>query len=855
MNRGHANQFRGRLEVWIIAIFMATIALFVFPVQAADQWSQYAKIGPTSGNSLGAFSNPSGVAVDSSGNVYVADYNNHRIQKLTAATGVWSEWKSSSGESGNGLGEFYSPVGVAVDSGGNVYVADTSNHRIQKLTVTGDTGVWSAWEKSGGGSGSGLGEFNNPKGVAVDSSGNVYVADTWNHRIQKLTIATGVWSEWKKSGSGNGSGLGEFYMPSSVAIDSSGNVYVGDTNNHRIQKLNGSTSVWSEWKKSGGGSGSGLGEFNNPLHIAVDSSDNVYVADTNNHRIQKLTVTGATSVWSEWKKSGGGSGSGLGDFNNPKGVAVDSSGNVYVADSGNERMQKLTVAAGLWSEWVYQGVIAGTDPGQFRYPSGVAVDSERNVYVADYDNNRIQKLTVTGASSVWSEWKKSGGGLGSGLGEFESPTDVAVDSSGNVYVADRYNHRIQKLTVATGVWSEWKKSGGGKGSGPGEFEYPGGVAVDRSGNVYVADTNNHRIQKLTVATGIWSEWKKSGGGKGSSLGEFNYPSGLEVDSSGNVYVADTSNNRVQKLTVATGVWSEWKKSGGGKGSSLGEFNEPFSVAVDSNGDLYVADSENNRIQKLIVATGIWSEWKKSGGGYGSNLGEFEYPSGVAIDSRGNVYVADFSNNRIQILSESPPGTPTAVTAEVTNGQSQATVSFTAPVSNGNSPIIGYTVTSSPGGLTSSGTGSPLTVTGLTYGTVYTFTVVATNVVGSSVASTPSNSVIPTVTNAPAAVPGAPMGVTAVSVNGQSQATVSFTAPVSNGNSPITGYTVTSSPGGLTASGTGSPLTVTGLTYGTGYTFTVVATNVVGSSVASTPSNSVIPTSPNAPATVPNAPMG
>ncbi|WP_240419299.1 S-layer homology domain-containing protein [Paenibacillus periandrae] len=854
MNWGHANQFRGRLEVWIIMIFMASIALFVFPVQAADQWSQYAKIGPTSGNSLGAFSNPSGVAVDSSGNVYVADYNNHRIQKLTAATGVWSEWKSSSGGSGNGLGEFYSPVGVAVDNGGNVYVADTSNHRIQKLN--GSTGVWSEWKKSGGGSGGGLGEFNNPKGVAVDSSGNVYVADSWNNRIQKLDISTGVWSEWKKSGGGSGGGLGEFNRPSSVAIDSSGNVYVGDTNNHRIQKLTvtGATSVWSEWKKSGGGSGSGLGEFNNPLHVAVDSNDNVYVADTNNHRIQKLTVTGATSVWSEWKKSGGGSGRGPGEFNNPKGVAVDSSGNVYVADSGNERMQKLTVAAGLWSEWVYQGVVAGTDPGEFRYPSGVAVDSERNVYVADYDNHRIQKLNVS--TGVWSEWKKSGGGLGSGLGEFESPTDVAVDSSGDVYVADRYNHRIQKLTVtgATSVWSEWKKSDGGKGSGLGEFDYPGGVAVDRSGNVYVADTNNHRIQKLTVATGIWSEWKKSGGGKGSSLGEFNYPSGVEVDSSGNVYVADTKNNRIQKLTVATGVWSEWKKSGGGKGSSLGEFNEPFSVAIDSKGDLFVADSENNRIQKLMVATGIWSEWKKSGGGYGSNLGEFKYPSGVAIDSRGNIYVADFSNNRIQILSMSPPGAPTAVTAEVTNGQSQATVSFTSPVSNGNSPITGYTVTSSPGGLTSSGTGSPLTVTGLTYGTAYTFTVVATNALGSSVASSPSNSVTPTQPNAPATVPGAPMGVTAAVVNGQSQAAVSFTAPISSGGSSITGYTVTSSPGGLTASGTGSPLTVTGLTYGTAYTFTVVATNALGSSVASSPSNSVIPTSPNAPATVSGAPM-
>ncbi|MCU6796804.1 S-layer homology domain-containing protein, partial [Paenibacillus sp. WQ 127069] len=200
-----------------------------------------------------------------------------------------------------------------------------------------------------------------------------------------------------------------------------------------------------------------------------------------------------------------------------------------------------------------------------------------------------------------------------------------------------------------------------------------------------------------------------------------------------------------------------------------------------------------------------------------------------------------SNSVIPTSPNAPvtvPGTPMGVTAVAVNGQSQATVSFTAPISNGGSPITGYTVTSSPGGLRSSGTGSPLTVTGLTYGTMYTFTVVATNVVGSSVASTPSNSVIPTSPNAPVTVPGVPMGVTAVLVNGQSQASVSFTAPASSGGSPITGYTVTSSPGGLTASGTGSPITVTGLTKGISYTFTVIATNSVGSSNPSEASNAV-----------------
>jgi FtsP/CotA-like multicopper oxidase with cupredoxin domain len=189
-----------------------------------------------------------------------------------------------------------------------------------------------------------------------------------------------------------------------------------------------------------------------------------------------------------------------------------------------------------------------------------------------------------------------------------------------------------------------------------------------------------------------------------------------------------------------------------------------------------------------------------------------------------------------------PGAPTIGTA--TAGNAKAVVSFTAPASNGGSPITSYTVTSSPGGITATGTASPITVTGLTNGTAYTFTVTATNAVGTGPASSPSNSVtLPT-------VPGAPTIGTATA--GNAQAMVSFTAPASNGGSPITSYMVTSSPGGITATGTASPITVvTGLTNGTPYTFTVTATNAVGTGPASAPSNSVVPST--TPTTAPAAP--
>jgi hypothetical protein len=178
-----------------------------------------------------------------------------------------------------------------------------------------------------------------------------------------------------------------------------------------------------------------------------------------------------------------------------------------------------------------------------------------------------------------------------------------------------------------------------------------------------------------------------------------------------------------------------------------------------------------------------------------------------------------------------PGAPTAVTAAA--GNAQATVSFTAPVSNGGAAITGYTVTSTPGGITATGTASPITVTGLTNGTAYTFTVTATNSAGTGAASGASGSVTPV-----AVAPGAPTAVTAVA--GDTKATVSFTAPASNGGATITGYTVTSSPGSITATGTASPITVTGLTNGTPYTFTVIATNSTGPGAASSASGSVTP---------------
>ncbi len=263
--------------------------------------------------------------------------------------------------------------------------------------------------------------------------------------------------------------------------------------------------------------------FNNPHGVAVDNFGNIYVST--DHCIFKLPPDG--NVILSW----GTYGSHDGQFNEPAGIAVDSSGIVYVADELNNRIQEFTPDGSFLTKWGTEG----DGDGQFHGPNGLALDGFGNVYVADSYNYRIQKFTSDG--SFLTKW----GTEGNGDGQFSGPgaiAAIALDSEGNVYVADVENRRIQKFTSDGMFLTKW----GTEGSGQGQFIYPQGIAVDSMGNVYVADVGS--IKKFTSDGTFLAEY----GEHGSGYGQVDYPLGVAVDGRGNIYIADTENDRVQKLT-------------------------------------------------------------------------------------------------------------------------------------------------------------------------------------------------------------------------------------------------------------------------------------------------------------------
>jgi DNA-binding beta-propeller fold protein YncE len=540
----------------------------------------------------------SGVDVDAAGNVYVADTGNDQVKKYgPGGKLLWNVGTRGSKAPGN----FDNPRDVAFLKG-KVYVADLGNKRVQVLDAF--TGApLSVWNAS----------FPSTIGISagVDGSGKAIILVT-EDVLNQTRIYTPSGTFVRAIGTGTaGSGKGQLNAPRDAATDAHGNVYVADYANNRIAKFG----PGGGWIKSWGTEGGKDGQFRRPYGVDVDVQNNVWVADNTNHRIQEFTGGGS------FIRTMGSNGSLPGQFFQLRRVAVTPgvvNPDVYGADLWGNKIERFHFGkSGYAYAQTYAGVPATDD--RFNEPTGVAVDAG-NIFVADSVNQRMQRFSPSGA------WQLHFGhrGWGSDLSGFNWPRDIAIEQSdpGKVWVTDTKNGRMLEFTRdgdPTG------RSFGTQGTASGQFRRVSAVASTASG-VVVADTLNDRIQLWTTVGTPSLIW---------STGGFDTPKDVAV-SNGTVYVADTSNQRIVKLSLATG--SEIGTIG------VGKLHSTEGVAIDAGGDVWVSDTGANRLVEFSAAGTLIRTF----GSLGSAHGQFDAPGHLEVFG-GKLYVMDMFNDRLEVF--------------------------------------------------------------------------------------------------------------------------------------------------------------------------------------------------------------
>ncbi|MEW6247515.1 MAG: 6-bladed beta-propeller [Nitrospirota bacterium] len=634
----------------------------------------------------GEFSSPTGIALDNDGNIYVADTDNHSIQKFDKDGKFIARW---GGEPSQEEGLFYYPRGLAIGPDGEVYVADSGNNRVQKFDSDGN--CMHAWGRFGfAWRGADLGKFDVPWGIATDKEGNIYVSDTSNSRIQKFKSDGTPLLKWGRDGSFDGA----FFFPRGVAVDFVGNIFVADEGNNRIQKFDARGSFLTKW----GREGSGPGQFKAPWGVACDALGNVYVVDSGNHRIQKFDGNGTfLCAWGNRGKTEG-------QLNFPSGIAVDKEGCVYVVDSGNNRVLKYVPTE---EQLAQEQKAAPKESGEHAPPRSLAVkpgDTETyiswlevpgavsyNLYFNTSPNLAMQ--TATKIEGVTSPFTHTGltndipyyyaltavyeDGAESPLSEEVTATPVLIDMTAPQNANALINHgafmtnspevvvTISAVDVDTGVAAYYISENpvtpmaGTPGWVDVEPAQKFGATIpfvlspgDGQKTIYVwfKDAGNNvstpASASILVNTSGYlcvSKWGKPG--RGASLlhgGEFMAPIyGLAIDQQGCLFVVDNGNNRVQKFDSAGNFIILW----GNFGSANANFHNPTGVACDAKGDVYVVDTNNHRVQKF---DGKLGGYLMKFGSRGNGEGQFNSPWGIAIDRvRGYIYVVDSANFRVQ----------------------------------------------------------------------------------------------------------------------------------------------------------------------------------------------------------------
>jgi subtilase family serine protease/sugar lactone lactonase YvrE len=604
---------------------------------------------------------PSGVTVDGAGNLYIADQSNQRIRRVDAATGIITTVAGNGtfGFSGDGgaavTASLANPASVAVDSAGNLFIADLSNHRVRKVDAITEVITTVAGSDRVPGFSGDLGlatsaRLANPSGVDVDGAGNLFIADRSNHRVRKVdalgVITTFAGSDNVPGFSGDG-GLAtsaRLANPSDVGVDGAGNVFIADLSNQRVRKVDAAGVITTvagngTFGFSGDGGLATSARLASPASVAVHSNGTLYFADLSNQRIRRVAGTDGviTTVAGNGTSrfSGDGGSATAASLADPIDVAVDSVGNIFIVDASNHRVRKVDAATRAITTVAGNGIEGFSGEGglatgaSLHDPSGVAVDSAGNLFIADLTNQRIRRVDATTGiiTTVAGNGTRdfSGDGAPATGASLKDPSGVAVDSAGNIFIADTVNQRIRKVAATTGVITTVAGStivagsdalpgfsGDGGPATTARLANPIGVDVDNAGNLFIADLSNQRVRKVDAATGIITTVAGngargfSGDGGAATSASLQDPVGVAVDNAGNLFIADLTNQRVRRVDAASGVITTVAGNGssgfsgdGGPATSAALTN-PSGVAVDSTGSLFIADSLNQRIRRVAA---------------------------------------------------------------------------------------------------------------------------------------------------------------------------------------------------------------------------------------------------------------
>lgn len=771
------------------------------------------------------FQNPTGIAVDSNGNLFVADVGGGRVRKITPTGVVTTVLTNRSPQQAGLLSGMQHTAywGIAVDPQDNLYVSDRANDVIFKLTpvgvlsiFTGQTGLVLYKNTDGP---LAQATVDDPCGMTFDAAGNLYFADTFNHVIRKIT-PQGVVSTYAGTtpqhnhpqgagvtrtrwfpGSADGPALtAQFYSPSAVAADSTGNLYVADTWNHTLRKIAVSGEVTTLAGLAGqSGSVDGTGSaarFNQPNGVTVDSAGNVYVADSGNGTVRKITSAGTVTTLAGAAgdfRSADGTG-GAARFVSPKGLTLDRSGRVLVGDGSSltnpldqaGTIRRLTTDGVVTTLAGLAGAIGSTDgkgeAARFRNPADVAIDAAGNVFVSDDLNHTIRKITPDGTTTTFAGIAGSAGHADGapGVATFNGPTGLAFDGNGQLFVADCDNQTIRKISP-NGTVSTLAGQPGVAGATDGEgsaarFHDPLAVAVDAAGNVYVGDGNyfptsgdparqfstirkikpNGEVSTLAGDPQIvpYEQTRLNFDGTGANA-RFGGVAGLVLDPDGNLLVADYAYGRIRKVTPGGVVTSLSLVDAAGAPAGVRAF---YGITRDKNGNLFATDATSARFSPdlsgivplyCITPAGVITPLAGNAGEIGSADGagtaaQFNRPAGLKIDAQGNLYLADTDNNAIRkgTLAGPPVITTQPQNQTVTAGSN---VQFSVTVTGVPAPTYQWYFNGTP---YSGATGSSLSFSNARASDAGDYTVTATNTAG----NVTSNKATLTVTTAPPSPP-------------------------------------------------------------------------------------------------------